>query len=230
MLDQLNNNGGFFTETLAERDSELFASIASELGRQRDEIELIAVSKKKPINLIREVIQNGYQSFGENQLQEVENKWIDLKQESDKTKLHFIGSIQSKKTEKIFQLCDVIHSVDREKIVQKLKSCEEEYKIKKEYFIQINTGDEPQKSGVFLSESESFIDKCISEYNLKVTGLMCIPPQNVSPKEHFLKLRDLGNNFNLPHLSMGMSDDFETALKCGATHIRVGTKIFGARN
>ena len=185
--------------------------------------------KKKPTNLIREVIQNGYQSFGENQLQEVENKWIDLKQESDKTKLHFIGSIQSKKTEKIFEICDVIHSIDREKIVQKIKKCEDALKSKKEYFIQINTGNEPQKSGVALDESEAFIDKCIKEYKLEVRGLMCIPPQDENPEEHFLKLRDLGRNFNLPYLSMGMSDDFETALKCGATHIRVGTKIFGAR-
>ena len=208
----------------------VFESAVLDANRDIEEIELIAVSKKKPSELIREVINHGYHSFGENQIQEVENKWIEIKQEFSETRLHFVGNIQSRKMEKIFQLCDVIHSVDREKIVQKLKSCEEEYKIKKEYFIQINTGDEPQKSGVFLSKSESFIDKCISEYNLKVTGLMCIPPQNVSPKEHFLKLRDLGNNFNLPHLSMGMSDDFETALKCGATHIRVGTKIFGARN
>ena len=104
------------------------------------------------------------------------------------------------------------------------------YKLNKDYFIQINTGNEPQKSGVFLNDSESFIDKCINEYNLQVRGLMCIPPQNVNPEEHFIKLRDLGKNFNLPYLSMGMSDDFETAIKCGSTHIRVGTKIFGERS
>mgnify|MGYP002819030789 CR=1 FL=1 len=202
------------------------------LNAQRDieEIELVAVSKKKPSELIRKVISNGHQSFGENQIQEVENKWIKLKQEFNKTRLHFVGNIQSKKMEKIFQLCDVIHSIDREKIVKKIKSCEDEYKLKKEYFIQINTGNEPQKSGVFFDDSESFIEKCITEYNLEVKGLMCIPPQNVNPEEHFLKLRDLGKNFNLPFLSMGMSDDFETAIKCGATHIRVGTKIFGARS
>ena len=208
----------------------IFESAVLDANRDIEEIELIAVSKKKPSELIRKVINHGYQSFGENQIQEVENKWVELKQEFSKTRLHFVGNIQSRKTEKIFQLCDVIHSIDREKIVQKLKSCEEEYKLNKEYFIQINTGNEPQKSGVFLNESESFIDKCITEYNLKVKGLMCIPPQNVDPKEHFLILKDLGNNFNLPYLSMGMSDDFETALKCGATHIRVGTKIFGARS
>tara|TARA_Y100000768_G_scaffold379464_1_gene355241 strand:- start:511 stop:1164 length:654 start_codon:yes stop_codon:yes gene_type:complete len=204
--------------------------VALDTNRDIDDIELIAVSKKKPAELIKEVINNGCRSFGENQLQEVENKWSELRQEYPKIKLHFLGSIQSKKTEKIFQLCDVIHSVDREKIVKIFKSCEEELKYKKEYFIQINTGNEPQKSGVAFDESEAFIDKCVNEYNLNVIGLMCIPPHDENPEEHFLKLKDLGRNFNLPYLSMGMSEDFETAIKCGATHIRIGTKIFGARS
>ncbi len=208
----------------------IFEKAALKAHRDIDEIEVIAVSKKKPASLIRDVIQNGYQSFGENQLQEVENKWLGLKQEFDKTRLHFIGSIQSKKTEKIFEFCDVIHSIDREKIVQKIKKCEDTFKIKKEYFIQINTGNEPQKSGVDYNESENFIDKCLNQYDLELKGLMCIPPQNANPEEHFIRLRDLGKNFNLPYLSMGMSEDFEVALKCGATHIRVGTKIFGARS
>ena len=198
--------------------------------RNIEEIELIAVSKKKPPDLIRKVINSGYRSFGENQLQEVENKWIRLKQEFSQTKLHFVGAIQSKKIEKIFKFCDVIHSIDREKIVRKIKTCEDSFNLKKEYFIQINTGNEPQKSGVALDESESFINKCINDYNLEIKGLMCIPPHKDNPEEHFLKLRGLGKNFNLPYLSMGMSEDFEIALKCGATHIRVGTKIFGARS
>ena len=208
----------------------VFEKAVLNANRDIEEIELVAVSKKKPSELIRKVISNGHQSFGENQIQEVENKWIKLKQEFNKTRLHFVGNIQSRKMEKIFQLCDVIHSIDREKIVKKIKSCEDEYKFKKEYFIQINTGDEPQKSGVFFDDSESFIEKCITKYNLDVKGLMCIPPYNVNPEEHFTKLRDLGKNFKLPFLSMGMSDDFETAIKCGATHIRIGTKIFGARS
>ena len=199
-------------------------------NRDIEEIELIAVSKKKPAELIREVINNGCQSFGENQLQEVEQKWIELRHEYPKTKLHFVGNIQSKKTEKIFQLCDAIHSIDREKIVQIIKSCEEQFKTKKDYFIQINTGNEPQKSGVTLDDSDAFIDKCINEYKLEIRGLMCIPPKNENPEGHFPKLRDLGKNFNLSYLSMGMSEDFEIAIKCGATHIRVGTKIFGARS
>ncbi len=207
----------------------VFHKAVQAADRNIEDIELVAVSKKKPPDLIREVINSGHESFGENQLQEVENKWVKLKQDFKQTRLHFVGAIQSKKIEKIFQLCDVIHSVDREKIVKKLKACEDLYNLKKEYFIQINTGDEPQKSGVALDESESFIDKCINVYNLEIQGLMCIPPQNDNPESHFLKLRELGKNFGLPFLSMGMSEDFEIAIKCGATHIRVGTKIFGAR-
>ena len=207
----------------------VFEKTALAASRDLEDIELIGVSKKKPPELIREVINNGCRSFGENQLQEIETKWIKLKQEFPKVQLHFVGNIQSKKLEKIFQLCDTIHSIDREKIVQKIKQCEEKYNLKKGYFIQINTGDEPQKSGVALNISEAFIDKCINEYNLEVKGLMCIPPQDENPEQYFLKLRDLGKNFNLPYLSMGMSEDFETAIRCGSTHIRVGTKIFGAR-
>ena len=109
----------------------IFERAVLDANRDIEEIELIAVSKKKPSELIREVINHGYQSFGENQIQEVENKWIELKKEFSKTRLHFVGNIQSKKTEKIFQLCDVIHSIDREKIVRKIKSCEEEYKLRK---------------------------------------------------------------------------------------------------
>ena len=206
-----------------------FQNAVQAADRNIEEIELIAVSKKKPPDLIRQVINSGHKSFGENQLQEVENKWVKLKQDFGHTRLHFVGAIQSKKIEKIFQLCDVIHSIDREKIVKKIKNCEDLFNLKREYFIQINTGNEPQKSGVALNESESFIDKCINEYNLEIRGLMCIPPQNDNPESHFLKLRELGKNFGLPFLSMGMSEDFELAIKCGATHIRVGTKIFGAR-
>tara|TARA_B100001057_G_scaffold162173_1_gene162871 strand:+ start:434 stop:1087 length:654 start_codon:yes stop_codon:yes gene_type:complete len=199
-------------------------------NRNIEEVRLISVSKKKPVSLINEVIDSGCTIFGENQLQEVEEKWTAIKKDHPDVKLHFIGGIQSRKTRDIFKSCDAIHSIDREKIVKKIKDCEIEFNTKKDYFIQVNTGDEPQKSGVDLNESESFIDKCINEYNLEVKGLMCIPPQNVNPEDHFLKLRDLGKNFNLPYLSMGMSEDFETAIRCGSTHIRVGTKIFGSRS
>ena len=116
------------------------------------------------------------------------------------------------------------------KIVKLFSECEAAFGVSKEYFIQINTGDELQKSGVMLSEAEQFISSCIENYKLNIIGLMCIPPFNEDPQKHFLNLADIAKNFDLPSLSMGMSNDFEMALKCGATHIRIGTKIFGERN
>ena len=198
--------------------------------REIEEIELIAVSKKKPIDLIENVIIDGCKSFGENQLQELEKKWIPLKEKFPDIKTHFIGGIQSKKTKSIFQLCNTIHSIDRFKIVKQIKDLEEELRLQKEYFIQINTGDEEQKFGVSFVEAEKFIDTCMKKYGLNVKGLMCLPPQDEDPKPHFLKLRDLGKNFKLPFLSMGMSGDYEIALECGSTHIRIGSLIFGKRD
>ena len=199
-------------------------------GRNIEDVNLIAVSKRKNLEDIKQVIELGHESFGENQMQEVEKKWLKIKNSYQKLKLHYIGSIQSRKTEAIFKSCDVIHSVDRIKVVKQIKQLEKECNEVKDYFLQINTGNEPQKSGVPLMQAEEFIDICIKKYDLNVVGLMCLPPLKESPKSHFDNLRILASNFNLNYLSMGMSEDFEIALKCGATHIRVGTKIFGARS
>ncbi len=199
-------------------------------NRDISEVELIAVSKKKSIEDIRQVIQAGHRSFGENQIQEVENKWIDLKKEYPDLKLHFIGGIQSKKVKSIFQYCDVVHSVDRIKIIELFSGLEEQQGLSREYFIQINTGNEAQKGGVMLEEANNFISSCKNNYNLNIAGLMCLPPLNEDPEKHFLKLAKLADQFNLSSLSMGMSNDFKVALECGATHIRIGTKIFGERN
>ncbi len=198
--------------------------------RDIDEIDLIAVSKKKSSEDIKKVIGLKHKSYGENKIQEVEKKWIDLKNDYSELKLHFIGGIQSRKVKSIYNHCDVIHSLDRIKIVKLFNECEAINGIDKEYFIQINTGDESQKSGVILSEADEFISTCIENYSLKIIGLMSIPPLNDDPKKHFSTLADIARNFSLPSLSMGMSNDFEVALKCGATHIRIGTKIFGERN
>ena len=207
-----------------------FKSAVSAAHRDISEIDLIAVSKKKPSSDIRKVIDQGHISYGENQIQEVENKWADLKNEFSHLKLHFIGGIQSRKVKSIYTHCDVVHSLDRLKIVKMFSELETAQGLSRDYFIQINTGDESQKSGVILSEADKFISTCIENYNLKIIGLMCIPPLNDDPKKHFLMLSDMAKNFNLPALSMGMSNDFDVALKCGATHIRIGTKIFGERN
>jgi pyridoxal phosphate enzyme (YggS family) len=199
-------------------------------NRNFKEIDLIAVSKKKPPSDIQIVIDEGHMSFGENQIQEIERKWPNLKKLNSNIQLHFIGNIQSRKVESIHENCDVIHSIDRMKVVKLFAEIEKHKNVKRKYFIQINTGNEAQKSGVMLSEANKFITECLEIYNFNILGLMCIPPLNEDPKKHFLTLADMAKNFSLSSLSMGMSNDFETALECGATHIRIGTKIFGERN
>ena len=199
-------------------------------NRNIEEVDLIAVSKKKPSSDIQNVIDEGHISFGENQIQEIERKWPDLKNLNANIQLHFIGNIQSRKVESIHENCEVIHSVDRMKVVKLFNEIENLNNVRRKYFIQINTGNEPQKSGVMLSEADAFISECIENYSLNIIGLMCIPPLNEDPKKHFLVLGDLAKNFNFSSLSMGMSNDFDVALECGATHIRIGTKIFGERN
>ena len=199
-------------------------------NRNSQDIELIAVSKKKSVTDIQQVIDEGHLSFGENQIQEIESKWPDLKKLNPSIKLHFIGSIQSRKVEQIHKHCEVIHSIDRKKIVQKFAELETSDKIKRKYFIQINTGNESQKSGVLFNEAGEFILDCKSNYNLNIVGLMCLPPIDEDPRNHFSKLADLAKKFNLNCLSMGMSGDYQVALECGATHIRIGTHIFGERS
>jgi pyridoxal phosphate enzyme (YggS family) len=209
---------------------EQFNTALSNANRNLSEVELIAVSKKKSSDEIKKVINSGHLSFGENQIQEVENKWITLKKEFPNMKLHFIGGIQSKKVKSIFEHCDVIHSIDRMKLVSLFSELEKHSTIKKEYFIQVNIGDESQKSGVKLSDADDFIVSCKKNYNLNIIGLMCLPPFNEDPKQYFVKLREIAQKHNLSSLSMGMSGDYKEAIKCGATHIRIGTQIFGPRN
>jgi len=209
--------------------SSLEASLRS-ANRSSQDIELIAVSKKKSATDIQQVIDEGHLSFGENQIQEIESKWPELKKINSNINLHFIGSIQSRKVEQIHKHCEFIHSIDRKKIVKKFAELEASGDIKRKYFIQINTGNEAQKSGVLFDNANEFISDCKSNYNLNIAGLMCLPPINEDPRTHFLKLADLAKKFNLNSLSMGMSGDYQVALECGATHIRIGTHIFGERS
>ena len=199
-------------------------------NRNFREIDLIAVSKKKPPSDIQSVIDEGHMSFGENQIQEIERKWPNLKKINSNIQLHFIGNIQSRKVGSIHENCEVIHSLDRMKVVKSFAEVENLKKVKRKYFIQVNTGNEGQKSGVMLADADKFISECLETDSLNIVGLMCIPPFSEDPKKHFLTLGNIAKNFNLSSLSMGMSNDFEIALECGATHIRVGTKIFGERN
>ena len=196
--------------------------------RAIEEVELIAVSKRKAEEDILSVINLGHRAFGENQIQEVIKKWPNLKNQFHNIKVHFIGSIQSKKIHQIIEQCDVIHTIDREKIIGIISEMDYSKIKDKTFFIQVNTGSEIQKSGVSLDQVEALIQKC-KDYKIKIDGLMCLPPENEAPDKHFAVLQSLAKNNHIKYLSMGMTNDYDTALKYGATHIRVGTGIFGSR-
>ena len=207
-----------------------YEEIIGDINSANKNVCLIAVSKKQSAEKIENIILKGHNDFGENQLQEVENKWIALKEKYPNTTLHFVGSIQSRKLERIFQLCDEIHSIDRLKLVVKIKELEKKHKVSKSYYVQVNTGNEPQKSGVLLDEIDNFLHSAKFEYDFFIKGLMCLPPQKEDPKKHFLILKNIAEKHSILNLSMGMSDDFKDAIDCGATHIRLGTAIFGERS
>ena len=197
--------------------------------RAIEEVELIAVSKRKAEEDILPVINLGHRTFGENQIQEVLKKWPNLKNQFHDIKVHFIGSIQSKKIHQIIEQCDVIHTIDREKIIGIIAAMDYSKIKDKTFFIQVNTGSEIQKSGVSLDQVEALIQKC-KDYKIKIDGLMCLPPENEAPDKHFAILQSLAKNNYIKYLSMGMTNDYDAALKYGATHIRVGTAIFGSRD
>ena len=201
------------------------------LSNKRDieEVELIAVSKRKSEEDILSVINLGHRNFGESQIQEVLKKWPNLKNQFHDIKVHFIGSIQSKKIHQIIEQCDVIHTIDREKIISIISEMDYSKIKDKTFFIQVNTGSEIQKSGVSLDQVEALIQKC-KDYDIKIDGLMCLPPESEAPDKHFAILQSLAKNNHIKYLSMGMTNDYDTALKYGATHIRVGTAIFGSRD
>ena len=206
-----------------------FETAVLQSKRHLEEIELIAVSKRQSIDNILSVINEGQMSFGENQLQEINKKWPLIKDVNQKLKLHFIGSIQSKKLQNIINHCDVIHTIDREKLIQIISKLDKDTLLGKSFFIQINTGNEPQKSGINLNYAEEFFQLCRNQ-NINIDGLMCLPPENEEPDKHFEILQSLANNNHIKNLSMGMSNDYAVAIKYGSTHIRVGSAIFGNRN
>jgi len=206
-----------------------FETAVLQAKRHIEEIELIAVSKRQSIDNILSVINEGHASFGENQLQEIDKKWPLIKVTNQKLKLHFIGSIQSKKLQNIVNHCDVIHTIDREKLIKIISKLEKEVLVGKSFFIQINTGNETQKSGIALNYAEEFLQLCKNQ-QINIDGLMCLPPENEQPDKHFQILQSLANNNHINNLSMGMSNDYATAIKYGSTHIRIGSAIFGKRN
>ena len=201
----------------------------SSLSRNRSDIDLIAVSKKQSKEKIIQLLECGHRSFGENQIQEIESKWPLIKEKFPDVNLSFIGSIQSRKVKKICELCDVIHSVDREKIVKLISELKFQGINIPKLFLQVNIGLESQKSGVHPNDVKEFIEMSLKKYHISFEGLMCLPPEGKDPKEYFDQLKTLSLSNNLEKLSMGMSDDYLSALESGATHIRVGSSIFGER-
>lgn len=198
-------------------------------GRTPGAVTLIAVSKVQPPARVESVLEAGQRIFGENYVQEAQGKWPDWRERFEGVSLHMIGPLQSNKARQAVQLFDAIHSLDRMSLARKLAAQIHAQGRAPELFVQVNTGDEPQKAGVLADELPGFLASC-RELGLSPCGLMCIPPESGDPVPHFRLLRRLAEDNGLPNLSMGMSADFETAIAEGATHIRVGSAIFGARD
>jgi pyridoxal phosphate enzyme (YggS family) len=185
---------------------------------------LVVVCKNQTIDRIRILFDQGHVHFAENRVQEAEAKWSNL---SDKNiQLHLIGGLQSNKAKQAFQIFNYIHSLDSEKLAKTFSSLESVNQKKIKYFIQVNIGSEPQKNGLNISQVPNFVNYCVNDLKLNILGLMCIPPVSQNPESYFLKLKQLNISNKLKELSMGMSNDFETAIKCGSTFVRVGSSIF----
>lgn len=207
---------------------------AGDCGRAPGAIGLIAVSKTYPAEAIESVLEAGQQDFGENYVQEAMTKWPPLLRRFPETVLHLIGPLQSNKAREAVEFFDVIHSLDRVSLAKALAK-EIARKVSNggvapALFIQVNTGEEPQKGGVMPGEADAFIRACRDEHGLEITGLMCIPPFDEPPSPHFALLRKIAERNGLKELSMGMSADYEAAIQLGATYVRVGSAIFGERN
>lgn len=198
-------------------------------NRVKDAVTLVAVSKTFDVEAIRPVISAGQRVFGENRVQEAQGKWSELKAETPDLELHLIGPLQSNKTAEAVALFDVIETVDREKIARALAAEIQKQGRNLRFYVQVNTGLEPQKAGIAPEETVAFVDLCRRELGLQIEGLMCIPPVEENPGPHFALLAKLAAACKLEKLSMGMSGDFETAIQFGATSVRVGSAIFGAR-
>jgi len=197
--------------------------------RGGQDVTLVAVSKFHEASRIRPVLEAGHRTFGENRVQEAQEKWPDLRADFPDVQLHLIGPLQTNKVKQAVATFDVIETVDREKLARALAREFEASGRALPVFLQINTGEEPQKAGVMPLEADDFIQLCRNDLGLNVQGLMCIPPAAEEPALHFALLSTIAARNGLKYLSMGMSGDFATALELGATHVRVGTAIFGQR-
>ena len=214
--------------TLSVINSKIEAAEKSS-GRAIGSTHLLAVSKVQPNERVLNVLEQGHLVFGENKVQEAHGKWPMFRENFSNVKVHLIGPLQSNKVKQAVNLFDVIHTIDRLKLAQKLSNEVQAQGKAPKMFIQINTGEEKQKSGIIPSEADQFISDCIS-LDLPIIGLMVIPPIHDEPSLHFGLLRKIAHRNGLTGLSMGMSSDFESAISMGATHVRIGSAIFGDRN
>ena len=205
------------------------AAAAVAAGRTPASVNLVAVSKTHPAETIREALAAGHRVFGENRVQEAQTKYPALREAFPDLALHLIGPLQTNKVRDAVALCDMIESVDRPRLAQALAREMERSGRRPPCLIEVNTGEEPQKSGVLPTEADDFIVECRDRLGLPIEGLMCVPPLDEEPALHFALLREIARRTGLGLLSMGMSADFEKAIRFGATHVRVGTAIFGAR-
>ena len=198
-------------------------------AHRSDRVSLVAVSKTFGVEDITPLIAAGQRLFGENRVQEAAQKWPELKTQTRDIELHLIGPLQTNKVKQALALFDVIHTLDRPRLAQALAKERDGGATLPRLFIQVNTGEEPQKAGVAPKDADRFIAQCREELSLPIEGLMCIPPADEEPSGHFMLLAEMARRNGLAGLSMGMSADFETAIRCGATHVRVGSALFGAR-
>ena len=208
---------------------EQIAAAAERSGREPNDVSLVAVSKAFKAAAIKPIIAAGQRVFGENRVQEAVGKWPPLRAKYPEIRLLLIGSLQSNKARDAMSLFDVIETVDRPKLVDAIARLRDRNGYCPDLLVQVNTGEEPQKAGVWPGKADAFIDRCRTEFALPVRGLMCIPPLDEEPSLHFGLLREIALRNDLGLLSMGMSADYEIAVAFGATHVRVGTAIFGQR-
>jgi pyridoxal phosphate enzyme (YggS family) len=207
-----------------------FRNIYTKVNQVSKDATIVVVSKTFQMNVIEPLVNYGHLHFGENRVNEAKGKWLSVLKEKKDLKLHFLGKLQANKIKDIVEVFSYIHSLDNEKAANILSAEEVNSNKKLKYFIQVNTGNETQKSGVSLKESDNFIKYCLNSLKLNIIGLMCLPPLADDPIKHFKLLSDIAKNNNLKNLSMGMSNDYLAALSCGANYLRLGSAIFGERN
>jgi hypothetical protein len=202
---------------------------AIDAGRNPRDIRLIGVSKQQPEDRIDASLAAGLRVFGENRVQEAEVRWLKRKNTFPDLEIHLIGPLQTNKVRSAIRLFDVIQTVDRERLAHTLGRVMAEEGRNLPCFVQVNTGEEEQKAGISTSDAEAFVRTCIDKYALNIVGLMCIPPAKDVAAPHFAFLQQMADQLNLPYTSMGMSGDYPAAVELGATHVRVGSAIFGSR-